>query len=165
MSPGVECVNHRAVFAASFAYREGLWPLPFDRVKYFFLLSCWVHGGGEGILLPAHPSLTAIVDLGGEARGRGDVGAAIEFHKRFSVDKAFDVDIGEGDEVGFVVMGGKGEEGMADLFDVDGTAEGGFLAIVPFELFVEKSGQLAYGRVGNRGQARTLMPFLAFWIQ
>lgn len=50
------------------------------------------------------------------------------------------MDVGERDEVRFVVMGGKGEEGVADLFDVDGTAERGFLAIITFELLIEKGG-------------------------
>ena len=36
---------------------------------------------------------------------------------------------GEGDEVGFVV-GGYGEEGVPDLFDVDCAGEGGFLGVV-----------------------------------
>lgn len=40
---------------------------------------------------------------------------------------------GEGDEVGFVV-GGYGEEGVADLFDLDGAGEGGFLGVVALEL-------------------------------
>lgn len=59
------------------------------------------------------------------------------------------MDVGEGDEVGFVVMGGKGEEGVADLFDVNGTAEGGFLTIVPFELFVEKERSVGIGQGGE----------------
>lgn len=40
---------------------------------------------------------------------------------------------GEGDEVGFVV-GGDGEEGVADLFDVDCPGKGGFLGVVALEL-------------------------------
>ena len=35
----------------------------------------------------------------------------------------------ESDEVGFVV-GGYGEEGVADLFDVDCSGEGGFLGVI-----------------------------------
>lgn len=49
------------------------------------------------------------------------------------------MDVWEGDEVGFgrgggVVGGREGKEGVADLFDVDSTAEGSLLAIVAFEL-------------------------------
>ena len=44
---------------------------------------------------------------------------------------------GEGDEVGFVV-GWDGEEGVADLFDVDCAGERGFLGVVALELDRER---------------------------
>ena len=50
---------------------------------------------------------------------------------------------GDSDKVGFVEFG-KGEEGMADLFDVYGAGEGGFLGVVAFEL-KEGGGWLAKG--------------------
>jgi hypothetical protein len=44
----------------------------------------------------------------------------------------------KGDEVGFRLVGGIGrcecQEGVADLFDVDGAGEGGFLGVVALEL-------------------------------
>ena len=83
----------------------------------------------KAVLLARHPAFTAVVYFGDVARGRGDVGAVIELDEGFAVDETFDVEGWEGDEVGFVV-GGYGEEGVADLFDVDCSGEGGFLGVI-----------------------------------
>ena len=49
------------------------------------------------------------------------------------------MDVGEGDEVGFgrsggVVGGREGQQGVANLSDVDCATEGSFLAVVALEL-------------------------------
>ena len=79
--------------------------------------------------LPDTQPFTAVVYFGDVARGRGDVGAVIELNEGLAVDETFDVEGWEGDEVGFVV-GGYGEEGVADLFDVDCSGKGGFLGVI-----------------------------------
>lgn len=63
--------------------------------------------------------------------------------------QGFDMEGREGDEVGFRFVGGvrgcEREEGMADLFDVDGTGEGGFLGIVALKLRRKMSDKEAVG--------------------
>ena len=45
---------------------------------------------------------------------------------------------GEGDEVGLIEVG-EGEEGMTDLFYVNGAGKGSFLGVVAFELGIIRS--------------------------
>ena len=92
--------------------------MAFYSVEDIFLFALGVQNGGETVLFAGYPAFAAVVYLCYVAGGGGDVGTAIEFDKRFAVDEAFDVERGERDEVGFVV-GGYGEEGVPDLFDVN----------------------------------------------
>lgn len=136
---GVVGVDYAAVFAAPLADGEGFGPLAFDGVEDVFLFVGGVQRCGEGVLLARDPAFAGVVDFGSVAGGGGDVSAAVELDEGFAVDETFDVDVGEGDEVGFgmgggVVWRGEGEEGVADLFDMDCAAEGGLLAVVAFEL-------------------------------
>lgn len=66
------------------------------------------------------------------------MGVSLEFDVGGAGYEGFDVEGREGDEVGFGdgggIWGGKGEEGVADLFNVDGAGEGGFLGVVALEL-------------------------------
>lgn len=97
---------------------EGVGPLTLDGVEDVFFFALRVQHGGEAVLFAGDPAFAAVVYFCYVARRGGDVGAAVEFDEGFAVDETFDVEGGEGDEVGFVV-GGYGEEGMSDLFDVD----------------------------------------------
>jgi hypothetical protein len=66
------------------------------------------------------------------------VGVFFEFDVGGAGDQGFDVEGREGDEVGFGLIGGIGrgesEKGVANLFDVYGAGEGGFLGVVALEL-------------------------------
>ena len=114
---------------------EVIGPLAFDGVKDVSFFPGRIEGCGEGIFLARDPAFAGVVYFRDKSGGGGDVGAIVELDERFAVNKAFDVEGGEGDEVGFVI-GSYGKEGVADLFDVDCAREGGFLSIITLELKV-----------------------------
>ena len=112
---------------------EIIGPLAFDGVKNVFFFPGGVERCGEGVLLARDPAFAGVVYFRDKAGGGGNVGAVVELDEGFAIYETFDVEGGEGDEVGFVI-GSYGEEGVADLFDVDCAREGGFLSIVTLEL-------------------------------
>lgn len=107
--------------------------MAFDGVEDVPFLAGGVEGGGEGVLLAGHPAFARVVYFGDVAGRGGDVGAIVELDEGLAVDEAFDVEGGEGDEVGFVVRG-EGVDGVADLFDVNRAGDRGFLGVVALEL-------------------------------
>lgn len=116
---------------------EGLCPDAGDVVGDVLLLAGGVDGGDDGVLLAREPALARVVDLGGEAGGGGDEGGALELDEGGAEDEALDVQGGEGDEVGFLLAflgGGDGQDGVADLLDVDCAGEGGLLGVVALEV-------------------------------
>jgi len=90
----------------------------------------------EAVLLAAEPALAAVVDLGRVARRRGDVRGAIELDEGRTEDETLDVQRRKGDEVR-VRLGRAsdrdGEDGVANLLDIDRAAERGLLRIITFE--------------------------------
>lgn len=68
------------------------------------------------------------------------MGVLFQFDIGRAGDQGFDVEGGQGDEVGLGLIRGVGrgesEEGVADLFDVDGAGEGRLLGVVALELMV-----------------------------
>lgn len=104
-------------------------PLSFDCVENILFLTSGIQSSGEAVLLTRDPAFTTVVDLRDKARGGGDVSAVVEFDEWFTVNEAFDMEGWEGDEVGFVVCI-YSEKGMANLFYVNCSGEGGFLSIV-----------------------------------
>ena len=77
------------------------------------------------------------------------MGVFFKFDVRGAAYQGFDVEGGKGDEIRFRLAGRVGrcerEEGMADLLDVDGAGEGGFLGVVALELRRKMSGKEAGG--------------------
>lgn len=80
-------------------------PLAVNCVERIFLLAGRVKSCGEAIFLTGEPAFAGIIYFSDITRGRGDVGALVQFNERISIDEAFDVEGREGDEVGFLIGG------------------------------------------------------------
>lgn len=113
-----------------------LGPLARGGVKNVLLFARRVEGRREAVLLSRQPALAGVVDLGGEAGGRGDVRGGVELDEGRPDEEAFDVQRGQRDEVRLLVARGRGdgEDGVSDLLNVDGLGEGGLLGIVTLEM-------------------------------
>lgn len=101
MGARVVLIDYRAVLAAALADSESFGPLPFYGVEDVLLFACGVQRSGERVLLAGNPAFAGVVNLCDVAGRGGDVGAVVEFDEGFAVDETFNVDVGEGDEVGF----------------------------------------------------------------
>ena len=101
---GLEVADFLAEFAAAaFFDTEGVGPLAVDGVEggFFGTLAVLPEGGGEGVFLAGEPAAAGVIDFADEAGRAGDVGEFFEFDEGGAVDEVFDVEGGEGDEVGF----------------------------------------------------------------
>jgi hypothetical protein len=107
-------------------------PLALGVVDDVLLAAVGVHCGGEGVLLTADPSLSAVVDLAGVASGRNNVGALLKLNVGRTSDETLDVESGESDQVVLVVLVDV-ENGVTNLLDVDGSTERGLLSVVTLE--------------------------------
>lgn len=122
--------------ARNIVHRKSVIPPPLGRVQRLLVrIARAVEAGFESVLGAAHAeeTLSGEADLCDEAGGAGDVVRAVEFWVGRPCQKAFDFDVGERDQVVFVV-GVQVEDGVADLPNVDGAVEGYFLAGVSFGL-------------------------------
>lgn len=133
-----------------------LGPLSGDVVDDILLLAGRVEGGGEGILLARDPALAGVVDLGGISSGRGDVCCALELDEGGAEEKAFNVQRRKGDEILVRwlarVRAWNGQDGVADLLNVDGLGEAGLLRVVAFEV---NAGRDIGDAVGRRRRMMT----------
>lgn len=112
-------------------------PLTADVVHDILLLARRVEDRREAVLLAREPALAAVVNLGGITRGGGNVAGRVELDKGRPEEQVLDVQGGQGDEVRLLLTRGRrdGQDGMANLLDVDRLAEGRLLCIVAFEVY------------------------------
>ena len=131
-----------------------------DGVEDLALLAYGGEGGGEGVLLARDPAFARVVDLGDVAGGGGYGGRFVELDEGRAIDQTLDVEGWERDEVVFVI-GIEVEDGMADLLDVDGPGEGGFLGVVALKL---GRGSVE-GEKGSDMRKHTLTPCFSFQME
>lgn len=127
-------------FALVQAEGEAVVPLALHAVDRVFVraFALLPHRGRERVPFSGQPALAGVVDLGDVAAAGGDVGVFFEFDIRGACYERFDVQSGQGDEIGFRLVGGAGgresKQGVADLFHIDGAGERRFLGVVALEL-------------------------------
>lgn len=125
---------------------EGIRPLSVNSIQRLLLALVFLEKDGtEGVLLATQPALARVVNLRHVASAAGNASRLLQFDKRRSVDKGFNVQVREGDQVPLLLRRivlirtrrSEGQQGMSDLFDLDGAGEGCLLGIVSLELQCE----------------------------
>lgn len=133
---------------------EGIRPLSIDGVERLLLaFTGLVQACGEGVLLSAQPALAGEVDLCDVAAAADDLGGLFELHEGSSVDERFDVQVGQGDHIFFLLAGpGWGESvlSMSELLHLNSARERGLLGVISLELMMRTllfSSVLGHGEV------------------
>lgn len=122
---------------------ERIRPLSVNSVQRLLLaLVLLEQDGAEGVLLAAQPALARVVNLRHVASAAGNASGLLQFDEWRSVDKGFDVQVREGDQVPFLLRrivlirtwGSERQQSMSDLFDLNGAGEGCLLGVVSLKL-------------------------------